>query len=84
MSAAENTAEDAGRKASGSSFYAAMRILPKTQRAAMYEIYAFCRAVDDIADDPGPVRRTHGAIAATGATISMRSMPGRRRCICAG
>ncbi len=55
MSAAENTAEDAGRKASGSSFYAAMRILPKTQRAAMYEIYAFCRAVDDIADDPGPV-----------------------------
>jgi presqualene diphosphate synthase len=31
-----------------------MRILPKAQRAAMYEIYAFCRAVDDIADDPGP------------------------------
>jgi presqualene diphosphate synthase len=55
VSAAETTAEDAGRKASGSSFYAAMRILPKTQRAAMYEIYAFCRAVDDIADDPGPV-----------------------------
>jgi phytoene synthase len=55
MSVAENTADEAGRKASGSSFYAAMRILPKTQRAAMYEIYAFCRAVDDIADDPGPV-----------------------------
>jgi presqualene diphosphate synthase len=54
VSAAENTSEDAGRKASGSSFYAAMRILPKAQRAAMYEIYAFCRAVDDIADDPGP------------------------------
>jgi len=54
LSAAESTSEDAGRKASGSSFYAAMRILPKTQRAAMYEIYAFCRAVDDIADDPGP------------------------------
>ena len=53
MSAAENTADQAGRVASGSSFYAAMRILPKTQRAAMYEIYAFCRAVDDIADDPG-------------------------------
>jgi phytoene synthase len=55
LSAAENTSEDAGRKASGSSFYAAMRILPKAQRAAMYEIYAFCRAVDDIADDPGPI-----------------------------
>jgi presqualene diphosphate synthase len=54
VSAAENTSEEAARKASGSSFYAAMRILPKAQRAAMYEIYAFCRAVDDIADDPGP------------------------------
>src|SRR5580704_14289116 len=31
-----------------------MRILPRTQREAMFEIYAFCRAVDDIADDPGP------------------------------
>jgi phytoene synthase len=40
--------------ARGSSFYAAMRILPKTQRQAMYDVYAFCRAVDDIADDPGP------------------------------
>lgn len=40
---------------SGSSFYAAMRILPAPQRAAMYEIYAFCRAVDDLADEPGPL-----------------------------
>src|SRR5581483_3923322 len=31
-----------------------MRILPPAQRDAMYEIYSFCRAVDDIADDPGP------------------------------
>jgi phytoene synthase len=31
----------------------AMRILPRQQRDAMFEIYAFCRAVDDIADDPG-------------------------------
>src|SRR5579863_7626640 len=31
-----------------------MRILPPAQREAMYEIYSFCRAVDDIADDPGP------------------------------
>ena len=35
-----------------------MRILPPQQREAMFEIYAFCRAVDDIADsdDPRPVR----------------------------
>lgn len=39
------------RKASGSSFYAAMRLLPKAEREAMFAIYAFCRAVDDIADD---------------------------------
>lgn len=34
----------------GSSFYQAMRLLPAPQRAAMFEIYGFCRAVDDIAD----------------------------------
>ncbi|MGA7673777.1 MAG: presqualene diphosphate synthase HpnD [Rhizomicrobium sp.] len=39
------------RKAAGSSFYAAMRLMPKAEREAMYAIYAFCRAVDDIADD---------------------------------
>ncbi|HEY3638139.1 MAG TPA: presqualene diphosphate synthase HpnD [Rhizomicrobium sp.] len=37
--------------ASGSSFYLAMRLMPKEKRAAMYAIYAYCRAVDDIADD---------------------------------
>ena len=40
-------------KRSGTSFYTAMRILPKYKRNAMYAIYAFCRAVDDIADEPG-------------------------------
>lgn len=37
-----------------SSFYLAMRILPPEQREAIYAVYAFCRAVDDIADDGGP------------------------------
>jgi len=36
---------------SGSSFYLAMRIMPKAERAAMFAIYRFCRMVDDIADD---------------------------------
>jgi phytoene synthase len=31
------------QRASGSSFYMAMRILPQAQRDAMYEIYNFCR-----------------------------------------
>jgi phytoene synthase len=38
---------------SGTSFYWAMRLLPVAKRDAMYAIYAFCREVDDIADDPG-------------------------------
>jgi len=36
---------------SGSSFYTAMRIMPKAERTAMFAIYRFCRMVDDIADD---------------------------------
>ncbi len=51
--AANGEEADAAATASGSSFYAAMRILPRAQRQAMYDIYAFCRAVDDIADDGG-------------------------------
>lgn len=38
---------------SGTSFYWAMRLLPRRKREAMYAVYAFCREVDDIADDPG-------------------------------
>jgi squalene synthase HpnD len=38
---------------SGSSFYHGMRMLPPERRAAVYAIYAFCRVVDDIADEPG-------------------------------
>jgi phytoene synthase len=52
----EATATNAnyGTAASGSSFYAAMRILPREQREAMFQIYSFCRQVDDIADSEGP------------------------------
>src|ERR1700752_2476372 len=31
-----------------------MRILPTAQREAMFQIYSFCRQVDDIADSDGP------------------------------
>jgi phytoene synthase len=40
--------------AAGSSFYLAMRVLAPRQRDAMIRIYAFCRAVDDIADGDAP------------------------------
>ncbi len=38
---------------SGTSFYWAMRLLSQERRDAIYSIYAFCREVDDIADEPG-------------------------------
>src|SRR5690242_11515019 len=41
----------AQQKASNSSFYSAMRLMPKAEREAMFAIYGFCRIVDDIADD---------------------------------
>jgi phytoene synthase len=37
-------------RGAGSSFYGAMRLMPPARRNAMYAIYAFARAVDDIAD----------------------------------
>jgi len=42
-------------RASGTSFYRGMRVLPPDRRAAMYGIYAFCRLVDDIADEDAPL-----------------------------
>ncbi|QPC45400.1 presqualene diphosphate synthase HpnD [Kaustia mangrovi] len=35
------------------SFYWAMRLLPGEKRRAIFAVYAFCRNVDDIADDEG-------------------------------
>jgi len=37
--------------ASRTTFHAGMTFLPKPRREAMYAFYAFCREVDDIADD---------------------------------
>ncbi len=39
-------------RASGTSFYRGMAILQPERRVAMYAVYAFCRLVDDIADEP--------------------------------
>ncbi|MCB6185266.1 presqualene diphosphate synthase HpnD [Leeia sp. TBRC 13508] len=36
---------------SGSSFYLAMRLLPKAKQEAMLALYAFCREVDDVVDE---------------------------------
>ncbi len=51
-------------QASGTSFYWAMRLLPAARRNAMYAVYAFCREVDDIADnDDAPLAEKRRALA---------------------
>jgi phytoene synthase len=50
----DNAVREAVRRkveAAGTSFYWAMRLLPQERRNGMYAVYAFCREVDDIADD---------------------------------
>lgn len=54
ISATAKVVSGAESQAQGSSFYSAMRLLPKPERSAMFAIYAFCRQVDDIADEKGP------------------------------
>ena len=56
---ADLTVADIRTRISGSSFYTAMRLMPKAEREAMFALYMFCRLVDDTADDgtrPRPAR----------------------------
>ena len=71
MSATAAPATDAAPAlpAAGSSFYTAMRLLPKERREAMYAVYAFCRAVDDVADDGGPADMRRAELVRWGADI---------------
>ena len=48
---------------SGTSFLWGMRVLPPERRRAMYAIYAFCREVDDIVDEPGTTAEKRRALA---------------------
>jgi squalene synthase HpnD len=50
-------------EAAGTSFYWAMRLLPQERREGMYAVYAFCREVDDIADDWPEAERPAGLAA---------------------
>jgi len=54
VAAPAQTAPTSSDRAAGSSFYTAMKILPPAQREAMFEIYSFCRRVDDVADSSAP------------------------------
>jgi phytoene synthase len=51
-------------RSAGTSFYHGMRLLPADRRHAMYAIYAFCRIVDDIADDDRPLEAKRAGLMA--------------------
>ena len=57
-------------RAAGTSFYRGMAILPADRRLAMYAIYAFCRTVDDIVDEPGDPAARHAALDAWRARVA--------------
>ena len=52
-------------RASGSSFYAGMRLLPPDRRAALFAVYALARRIDDIADGDLPAAEKAAALART-------------------
>ncbi len=49
--------------ASGTSFLQGMRLLPAPRREGMFAVYAFCREIDDIADEPAPLADKHARLA---------------------
>jgi phytoene synthase len=58
-------------RAAGTSFYHGMRVLPPDRRHAMYAIYAFCRIVDDIADEAGSLEEKRLGLAAWRTNIAL-------------
>ncbi len=56
-------------KRSGTSFYHGMKMLEPARRDAMYGVYAFCRVVDDIADEDGEFAGKRSALDAWRARI---------------
>ena len=64
---------------SGTSFLWGMRVQPAERRRAVYAIYAFCREVDDITDEPGELADKKRALAAWREEIAQlfSGTPGR-------
>ena len=68
--AADLAATEAVVRGAGTSFFRGMKVLPPDRRAAMYAVYAFCRIVDDVADEPGPRPGKISGLAAWRARIA--------------
>jgi phytoene synthase len=59
-------------RASGTSFYRGMRLLPQPRRDALFAVYAFARRVDDIADGALDGAAKLAALAELRATLAAR------------
>jgi phytoene synthase len=77
MTSVEQAYEECRRiaRASGSSFYAGMRLLPADRRDALFAVYALARLIDDVADGGAPeaekreaLRRLRAELAAAAAS----------------
>ena len=62
-------------RASATSFYHGMRLLPAPRRSAMYAIYAFARRIDDIADGPLPPEEKLAALERARADVAALDLP---------
>jgi squalene synthase HpnD len=67
MSTTENAAAVARGK---STFYYAMRLMPRHRREAMFAIYDIARALDDVADEPATIESKRTALADWRAEIA--------------
>ncbi len=67
---ADLAAVEAIVRAAGTSFYRGMAVLTPDRRHAMYAIYAFCRIVDDIADEEGTLDEKRAGLAAWRVSIA--------------
>jgi phytoene synthase len=56
-------------RASGTSFFWGMRLLPEARRRAIFAVYAYCRDIDDIADGDAPDPTKQARLAAWRAEI---------------
>lgn len=59
-----STAAEATPGSGGSTFFWPMMLLPRAKRGAIFAVYGFCRAVDDVADEPGDPAAKRAELAA--------------------
>jgi phytoene synthase len=62
-------------RASATSFYYGMRLLPRPRRSALYAVYAFARRVDDIADGGTPAEERLSVLTRARADLAALGQP---------